>query len=146
MTHAAAGGLAIDYRAGSAESLVGAGAAYDVVLNMEVVEHVADLPAYLDACAKLMKPGGLMIVATLNKTLKSLAPAKIGAEYVLRWLPPGTHDWSRFVEPARLRQMLSASGLTVTATQGVSFDPLHWSWRLSADTDVNYMVVAGRTA
>ncbi len=144
MTHAAAQGLGIDYRAGSAESLVEIGAAFDVVLNMEVVEHVADLPAYLDACAKLVKPGGLMIVATLNKTLKSLALAKIGAEYVLRWLPPGTHDWNRFIPPARLKSLLTATGLNVLSTQGVSFDPLNWNWRLSTDTDVNYMVVAGK--
>jgi ubiquinone biosynthesis O-methyltransferase len=142
--HAGPQGLAIDYRHGSAESLVETGAAFDVVLNMEVVEHVADLPAYLTACAKLVKPGGLMIVATLNKTLKSLALAKIGAEYILRWLPPGTHDWNRFIPPADLRQHLTASGLTVAKTQGVSFDPLNWSWRLSGDTDVNYMMVAGK--
>ena len=109
---------------------------------MEVVEHVADLRAYLGACAGLVKPGGLMFVATLNKTLKALALAKIGAEYVLRWLPPGTHDWSRFVEPQRLRAILEESGLKILKTQGVSFDPLNWNWRLSADTDVNYMVVA----
>ena len=103
-------GLAIDYRAASAEVLEAEGAVFDVVLNMEVVEHVADLRAYLRACAKLVKPGGLMFVATLNKTLKSLALAKIGAEYVLRWLPPGTHDWNRFVDPAELRRMLEECG------------------------------------
>ena len=144
MTHAASAGVAIDYRTASAEALADAGAAFDVVLNMEVVEHVADLPSYLGACARLVKPGGLMFVATLNKTLKSLALAKIGAEYVLRWLPPGTHDWNRFVEPPRLQAMLEESGLKVLKTQGVSFDPLAWSWRLSGDTDVNYMVVAGK--
>ena len=143
-THAAAGGLTIDYRATTAESLAETGATFDVVLNMEVVEHVADLPGYLNACGRLVKPGGLMFVATLNKTLKSLALAKIGVEYVLRWLPPGTHDWNRFVEPSRLKTLLTDSGLTVKATQGVSFDPLNWSWRLSSDTGVNYMVVAGR--
>ena len=145
MTHAAPQGLGIDYRAGSAESLVETGAAFDVVLNMEVVEHVADLPAYLGACAQLLKPGGLMIVATLNKTLKSLALAKIGAEYVLRWLPPGTHDWNRFIPPASLKSLLTEAGLTVLSTQGVSFDPLNWNWKLSSDTDVNYMVVAGKS-
>jgi 2-polyprenyl-6-hydroxyphenyl methylase / 3-demethylubiquinone-9 3-methyltransferase len=143
-THAAEAGLTIAYRAGSAESLVAEGALFDVVLNMEVVEHVSDLTAYLAACAKLVKPGGLMFVATLNKTLKSLALAKIGAEYVLRWLPPGTHDWSRFVEPARLIEILNGAGLKVTKTQGVSFDPINWAWKLSGDTDVNYMVVAGK--
>jgi len=140
--HAASAGVEIDYRATSAESLAEEGRAFDVVLNMEVVEHVADLRAYLGACAGLVKPGGLMFVATLNKTLKALALAKIGAEYVLRWLPPGTHDWSRFVEPQRLRAILEESGLKILKTQGVSFDPLNWNWRLSADTDVNYMVVA----
>jgi 2-polyprenyl-6-hydroxyphenyl methylase/3-demethylubiquinone-9 3-methyltransferase len=143
-THAAAGGLAIDYRVTTAESLAETGALFDVVLNMEVVEHVADLPGYLNACGRLVKPGGLMFVATLNKTLKSLALAKIGVEYVLRWLPPGTHDWTRFVEPARLTGLLKDAGLTVTKTQGLSFDPLNWSWRLSGDLDVNYMLVAGK--
>ena len=143
-THAAAGGLAIDYRVTTAESLAETGALFDVVLNMEVVEHVADLPGYLNACGRLVKPGGLMFVATLNKTLKSLALAKIGVEYVLRWLPPGTHDWTRFVEPARLTALLKDAGLTVTKTQGLSFDPLNWSWRLSGDLDVNYMLVAGK--
>jgi 2-polyprenyl-6-hydroxyphenyl methylase / 3-demethylubiquinone-9 3-methyltransferase len=140
--HAAEGGLAIDYRVATAESLAGAG--FDVVLNMEVIEHVADLPGYLRACAGLVKPGGLMFVATLNRTLKSLMLAKIGAEYVLRWLPPGTHDWNRFVEPERLTKMLTEAGMTVKTLQGVSFDPLNWAWKLSGDVDVNYMVVAGK--
>jgi 2-polyprenyl-6-hydroxyphenyl methylase/3-demethylubiquinone-9 3-methyltransferase len=144
MTHAAASGLGIDYRVTTAESLAEAGLQFDVVLNMEVVEHVADLPGYLNACARLVKPGGLMFVATLNKTLKSLALAKIGVEYVLRWLPPGTHDWTRFVEPERLTALLKDAGLSVQQMQGVSFNPLTWSWSLSNDLDVNYMVVAGR--
>ena len=144
MTHAAEGGLAIDYRATTAESLAEAGLQFDVVLNMEVVEHVADLPGYLDACGKLVKPGGLMFVATLNKTLKSLALAKIGVEYVLRWLPPGTHDWNRFVEPERLAALLKDAGLSVTEMHGVSFNPITWTWRLSTDLDVNYLVVAKR--
>lgn len=142
--HAVASGLDIDYRASAAEILVSEGATFDIVLNMEVVEHVADLRAYLRACAKLVRPGGLMIVATLNKTVKSLALAKIGAEYVLRWLPPGTHDWNRFVAPADLRRMLEESGLNPLRTQGVEFNPLAWEWRLSSDVDVNYMVVASR--
>lgn len=142
--HAASSGIEIDYRVATAESLAADGRAFDIVLNMEVIEHVADLPGYLGACARLVKPGGLMFVATLNKTLKSLALAKIGAEYLLRWLPPGTHDWSRFVEPRRLHAMLKEAGLKVLKTQGVAFDPLAWNWRLSRDTDVNYMVVAGR--
>jgi 2-polyprenyl-6-hydroxyphenyl methylase/3-demethylubiquinone-9 3-methyltransferase len=143
-SHADGQGIAIDYRIATAEALLSAGAAYDVVLNMEVVEHVADLRAYLRACATLVKPGGFMIVATLNKTLKSLALAKFAAEYVLRWLPPGTHDWNRFVAPAELRRMLEECGLNPLKTQGVAFDPLAWDWRLSSDVDVNYMVVAGR--
>ena len=140
--HTAQSALAIDYRATTAEALADAGETFDVVLNMEVVEHVADLGLYLKSCASLVRPGGLTFIATLNKTLKSFALAKIGAEYVLGWLPRGTHDWSRFVEPAALTAMLKDAGLRVTLTQGVSFDPLSWDWRLSPDTDVNYIVVA----
>jgi 2-polyprenyl-6-hydroxyphenyl methylase/3-demethylubiquinone-9 3-methyltransferase len=142
--HAAQTGTAIDYRAADAESLVSEGAAFDVVLNMEVVEHVADLKAYLGSTAALVRPDGLMFVATLNKTLKALALAKVAAEYILGWLPPGTHDWDKFVEPHKLRAMLEDAGLNILKTQGVSFDPLRWDWQLSSDTDVNYMVVAGR--
>lgn len=142
--HAAKSGLVIEYRTAGVETLVSEGSAFDLVLNMEVVEHVADLRAYLKACAKVVRPGGLMIIATLNKTLKSLALAKIGAEYVLRWLPAGTHDWNRFVAPAELRRMLEESGLNPLKTQGVEFDPLAWDWRLSSDVNVNYMVVASR--
>ncbi len=142
--HARSMGIAIDYRCASAEVLAAEGLGFDVVLNMEVVEHVADLRAYLMACARLVKPGGLMFVATLNKTLKSLALAKIGAEYILRWLPAGTHDWNRFVTPAELRRLLEGAGLNPLKTQGVAFDPLSWDWRLSQDVDVNYMVVASR--
>lgn len=142
-THAQQSGLDIAYRCVTAETLAEEGAAFDVVLNMEVVEHVADLGAYLTSCATLVKPGGIMIVATLNKTLKSLALAKIGAEYVLNWVPRGTHDWNRFISPADLAAQLRECGLTVLKTQGVSFDPLAWDWRLARDTDVNYMIVAG---
>jgi len=144
--HAAQSGLAIDYRCVTAEALADEGAAFDVVLNMEVVEHVADLRLYLQSCAHLVRPGGIMFVATLNKTLKAFALAKVGAEYVLGWLPRGTHDWSRFVEPQALATMLEEAGLEVRATQGISFDPLSWDWRLSSDTDVNYMVVAEKKA
>jgi 2-polyprenyl-6-hydroxyphenyl methylase/3-demethylubiquinone-9 3-methyltransferase len=142
--HAAQSGLAIDYRATTAEALAVQGRQFDVVLNMEVVEHVADVPAYLAACTALVKPGGLAFVATLNKTLKSLALAKIGAEYVLNWLPHGTHDWNRFIAPAELKAMLEETGLTILKTRGVSFDPLRWDWRLSNDVDINYMLVCGR--
>jgi 2-polyprenyl-6-hydroxyphenyl methylase/3-demethylubiquinone-9 3-methyltransferase len=142
--HAAQSGLQIDYRATSAESLVEENLSFDLVLNMEVVEHVADVGAYLAACTRLVKPGGLTFVATLNKTLKSLALAKIGAEYVLNWLPRGTHDWNRFLPPTELKAALEETGLTVLKTQGVSFDPLGWDWKLSSDVDVNYMLVAQR--
>jgi 2-polyprenyl-6-hydroxyphenyl methylase/3-demethylubiquinone-9 3-methyltransferase len=144
--HAAGSELALNYRSVSAEALVEEGAKFDVVLNMEVVEHVADLRGFLQACAKLIRPGGVMLIATLNRTLKSLALAKIGAEYVLRWLPAGTHDWNRFVRPDELQPLLEEAGLTVRQIQGVAFDPLRWDWRLSADTDVNYMVVAEKRA
>jgi 2-polyprenyl-6-hydroxyphenyl methylase/3-demethylubiquinone-9 3-methyltransferase len=142
--HAAESGVPVDYRAASAEMLAAEGLSFDVVLNMEVVEHVADVGAYLAACAGLVKPGGITIVATLNKTLKSLALAKIGAEYVLGWLPRGTHDWNRFIAPGTLRVRLEESGLTILKTQGVSFDPLGWDWKLSSDVDVNYMIVAAK--
>jgi 2-polyprenyl-6-hydroxyphenyl methylase/3-demethylubiquinone-9 3-methyltransferase len=140
--HAAQSGLAIDYRAATAETLLSEGHSFDVVLNMEVVEHVADVSSYLGACTGLVKPGGLTVVATLNKTFKSLALAKIGAEYVLNWLPRGTHDWNRFIPPSDLKASLEQSCLNILKTQGVSFDPLAWDWRLSSDVDVNYMIVA----
>ena len=142
--HAQATGLSITYRAATAERLSQEGTAFDVVLNMEVVEHVADIGVFLGACADLIKPGGLMIVATINRTLKSLALAKFGAEYVLGWVPAGTHDWNKFVAPAQLCDALTQCGLNIRATQGVSFDPFAWQWRLTRDTDVNYMVVAAR--
>ncbi len=142
VAHARETATTVSYRCTTAEELADEGRRFDVVLNMEVVEHVADLPAYLEACAKLVAPGGLMFVATINRTLKSLALAKIGAEFVLRWVPVGTHDWNRFVEPTRLRAILEAAGLKILKLQGVIFDPLIWTWRLSSDTDVNYMLVA----
>jgi 2-polyprenyl-6-hydroxyphenyl methylase/3-demethylubiquinone-9 3-methyltransferase len=142
--HAAEGGLEIDYRAATAEALLAEGRSFDVVLNMEVVEHVADVGAFLGACAGLLKPGGITVVATMNKTLKSLALAKIGAEYVLGWLPRGTHDWNRFIPPTELRAKLEEAGLSICKTQGVSFNPLAWDWFLSSDVDVNYMIVARR--
>ena len=142
--HAAGKQLGLNYRVTTAEELASEGAQFDLVLNMEVVEHVSDLPGFLQSCANLISERGCMIVATLNRTLKSLALAKIGAEYVLRWLPAGTHDWSRFVTPAELERHLENAGLAVTRVQGVEFDPLRWEWRLSPDTDVNYMVVAER--
>ncbi|MGH6871869.1 MAG: bifunctional 2-polyprenyl-6-hydroxyphenol methylase/3-demethylubiquinol 3-O-methyltransferase UbiG [Rhizomicrobium sp.] len=142
--HAQRSGVDVTYHALEPEALAGESARFDLVLNMEVVEHVADLTGYLRTCSGLVAPGGLMFVATINRTLKALALAKIGAEYILGWLPRGTHDWNRFVEPTKLQAMLEDNGLNILKTQGVAFDPLSWDWRLSGDTDVNYMVVAVR--
>ena len=111
---------------------------------MEVVEHVADVGGYMKACAALLRPCGLTAVATMNKTLKSFALAKIGAEYVLGWLPRGTHDWNRFIPPAELRAMLEEAELTICKTQGVTFNLLTWDWVLSSDVNVNYMITARR--
>jgi len=140
--HAAESGLTIDYRHAAAEDLAGAGARFDVVLNMEVVEHVADLGAFLTASTALVKPGGAMVVATLNRTPKAFLLGILGAEYLLRWLPPGTHDWRRFVRPSELARELAAGGLTVTEIAGMAYNPLTDDWRLARDTAVNYMVFA----
>ncbi|MEN3951049.1 bifunctional 2-polyprenyl-6-hydroxyphenol methylase/3-demethylubiquinol 3-O-methyltransferase UbiG [Iodidimonas sp. SYSU 1G8] len=144
--HASQTGTQIDYRAMTAEDLAASGARFDIVLNLEVVEHVADVDGFLAASGMLLKPGGLMICATLNRTIKSLAMAKIGAEYILRWLPRGTHDWRKFLTPSELVGSLRRAGLSVTALQGVTYAPLRDSWSLSRDTDVNYMVVAVKPA
>lgn len=143
--HAAASGLEIDYRHATAEELARKGAEYDVVVNMEVVEHVADVQLFLDACGALVAPGGLMIMATLNRTAKAFAFAIVGAEYVLRWLPRGTHDWRKFVTPAELTRALTRAGLEVGDVTGVRFDPLRDCWELCRDTGVNYMMVAEKT-
>lgn len=144
--HAAESDLDIDYRATTAEDLAGAGETFDVVLNMEVVEHVADVPLYLDACARLVKPGGLMFVATINRTLKAYALAIVGAEYVLRWLPKGTHTYDKLVTPAELEGPLTAAGMEVRDRCGVSFNPLSDTWNRSRDMDVNYMMLFSRDA
>lgn len=147
-THADAQGLAIDYRCATAESLLDAGERpFDLVLNMEVIEHVAEPGAYLRDTARLVAPGGAMVVATLNRTWKALAFAKVGAEYVLRWLPRGAHDWRKFLRPEELRAFLSGEpGVAVRGPVGVSYQPLRDSWRLSDDADVNYMMVVERAA
>jgi 2-polyprenyl-6-hydroxyphenyl methylase / 3-demethylubiquinone-9 3-methyltransferase len=142
--HADSSGVAVDYHATTAEALAEAGRSFDVVLNMEVIEHVADLEGYLRACCRLVAPGGLMFVASINKTFKSLLLAKLAAEYVLRWLPVGSHAWERFVAPEQVAAMLAEAGLRVLVRQGVFFDLLSWEWKLSSDTDVNYLVVATR--
>lgn len=140
--HAEQSGLEIDYRHASAEALAAAGERFDVVLNMEVVEHVADVGAFLSSCAALLAPGGAMVLATLNRTPKSFLLAIVGAEYVLRWLPRGTHDWRRFLRPSELAGHLHSAGLEVTELTGVSYNPLNDSWREARDLDVNYMVLA----
>lgn len=145
-THAREQGLAIDYRATSAEALAGQGERFDVILNMEVIEHVADRNLFLSRCAEMLNPGGLMFVATINRTAKSYALAIIGAEYILGWIPKGTHDWNKFIKPMELDADLGRAGLNVTHEQGVMFNPLTGQWILSSDTDVNYMVVSEKAA
>jgi 2-polyprenyl-6-hydroxyphenyl methylase/3-demethylubiquinone-9 3-methyltransferase len=144
--HAGQSGLAVDYRATTAEGLADAGERFDIVLAMEVVEHVADVKLFVARCAEMVRPGGLMIVATINRTLKSFALAIVGAEYVLRWLPRGTHQWDKFVTPDELEIALTRAGLATTDERGVIYNPLADRWELSADTDVNYMVLAERAA
>ena len=142
--HAGEAGVAVDYRVTTAEALADAGERFDIVLAMEVVEHVADLNLFVRRCAEMVKPGGLMIAATLNRTFKSFALAIVGAEYVLRWLPRGTHQWDKFVTPNELEATLERQGLRVIDETGVIYDLLADRWRLSSDMDVNYMVVAER--
>src|SRR6202158_3015778 len=142
--HAAESGVAVDYRATTAEDLAARHERFDGVLAMEVVEHVTDVKAFVKICASMVKPGGLMIAATLNRTLKSFALAIIGAEYVLRWLPRGTHQWDKFVTPDELEIAFERAGLQVTGERGVIYNPLADRWQLSSDMDVNYMLVAER--
>jgi 2-polyprenyl-6-hydroxyphenyl methylase / 3-demethylubiquinone-9 3-methyltransferase len=142
--HASEGGVAVDYRATTAEDLSAANERFDVVLAMEVVEHVADVDGFVGACAAMVKPGGLMIAATLNRTLKSFALAIVGAEYVLRWLPRGTHQWDKFVKPEELESAIERNDLQVIGERGVVYNPLADRWQLSSDMDVNYMLVAQR--
>ncbi len=144
MTHAEDGGLSIDYRASTAEALEAAGERFDLILNMEVIEHVADPGEFLRSCSRLLAPGGLMIVASLNRTLKAFALAKVGAEYILRWLPPGTHDWNRFIKPEEMRGFVADQKLGIEGPFGICFDPLSGQWFRSADSDVNYMMIVTR--
>ena len=142
--HAATENLDIDYRTATAESLVEAGESYDVLLNMEVVEHVADLPAFMSSCSRLVRPGGVMFIATINRTPLSWLFAIVGAEYVLRWLPRGTHRWREFRKPAALRQLLARDGLSVERETGVSVNPLTRRFSLTQHLWVNYMLMALR--
>jgi 2-polyprenyl-6-hydroxyphenyl methylase/3-demethylubiquinone-9 3-methyltransferase len=141
--HAEQSGLKIDYRHTTAEALAAAGERFDVVLNMEVVEHVADPLGYLTACQELLKPGGLMICSTINRNPKSFAMAIVGAEYVMRWLPKGTHEWSKFITPDELFELIRQAGLKPVDRKGFTFNPISWSWSISdRDLSVNYVTAS----
>ncbi|MGI6244263.1 MAG: bifunctional 2-polyprenyl-6-hydroxyphenol methylase/3-demethylubiquinol 3-O-methyltransferase UbiG [Pseudochelatococcus sp.] len=142
--HAAGEGLSIDYRAQTVESVAASGERFDIVLAMEVVEHVADVETFVAATCAAARPGGLLVMATLNRTAKSFALAIVGAEYVLRWLPRGTHDWHKFVTPEELAAAVSRQGFAVTERIGVVYRPLTDEWRTSPDLSVNYMIAATR--
>jgi 2-polyprenyl-6-hydroxyphenyl methylase/3-demethylubiquinone-9 3-methyltransferase len=144
--HAARSSLGVDYRATTAEALAGAGESFDVVLAMEVVEHVVDVGAFIAHAAAMVKPGGLLFVATLNRTAKSFALAIVGAEYILRWLPRGTHRWDKFVKPDELEAAIEETGLGITDETGVIYNLLADRWQLGRDMDVNYMLVAEKPA
>ena len=140
--HAKQSGLEIDYRDTPAEQLAEQGERFDVVLNMEVVEHVADVEFFMASCAAMVKPGGLMFVATINRTAKAFALAIVGAEYVLGWLPKGTHQWDKFVKPSELDDTFEAAGMRRIDGSGVVFNLLANEWQMSRDMDVNYMLLA----
>lgn len=142
--HAQQQGLEIDYRATTAEALVDAGERFDVVLALEIVEHVADPAEFIATCRNLVRPGGLVITSTLNRTAKSFGAAIIGAEWIMRWLPKGTHEWNRFITPDELAAMASTAGLDIVDRCGMVFNPITWDWRLSPrDLSVNY-ILTGR--
>ena len=141
-THAVEQDLAIDYRFAAAEDLVAEGQQFDVVLTLEVIEHVADPDAFLVSVGRLVKPGGVVVVATLNRTAKAFGLAIVGAEYLLRWLPRGTHTWSKFLKPSEVAGGLRRAGLVLEDLTGVSYNPIADTWRLGPDTSVNYLMVA----
>ncbi|MCP8938948.1 bifunctional 2-polyprenyl-6-hydroxyphenol methylase/3-demethylubiquinol 3-O-methyltransferase UbiG [Alsobacter sp. SYSU M60028] len=140
--HAERSGVAVTYRQSTVEKIVAEGSRFDVVLAMEVVEHVTDVDAFVAACCAAAKPDGQLFMATLNRTLRAFALAIVGAEYVLGWLPRGTHQWDKFVTPDELAEAIARGGLRVRDETGVAFNPLEGTWRLSSDTGVNYMVCA----
>ena len=141
--HAEQSGLSIDYRHTTAEALAEAGEQFDAVLNMEVVEHVADPQAYMTACQQLLKPGGMMICSTINRNPKSFAMAIVGAEYIMRWLPKGTHEWSKFITPDELYDLIRGAQLDPVDKKGFVFNPVGWSWSLSdRDLSVNYVTAS----
>ena len=141
--HAEQSGLTIDYRHTTAEALAAAGEQFDAILNMEVVEHVADPQAYLDACESLLKPGGIMICSTLNRNPKSYMMAIVGAEHIMRWLPKGTHEWHKFITPDELYKLLEAAGLNPVDRKGFVFNPIAWTWSIShKDLSVNYVTAS----
>lgn len=143
--HAQSSGLAIDYRCTTAEALAESGERFDVVLALEIIEHVADVPVFVSAAATLLRPGGLTVYSTLNRTPRAFALAIVGAEYVLRWVPAGTHDWRKFLRPSELTRELWDCGLTVQPATGMVFSPLKNEWRLDArDLSVNYLLCALR--
>jgi 2-polyprenyl-6-hydroxyphenyl methylase / 3-demethylubiquinone-9 3-methyltransferase len=144
--HAFQGELTIYYEVTTAEALADIGQRFDIVLAMEVVEHVADVKLFVSRCAEMVKPGGLMIAATINRTLKSFALAIVGAEYVLRWLPRGTHQWDKFVTPDELEIAMERAGIRTTDERGVIYNLIADRWELSSDIDVNYMVLGERAA
>ena len=144
--HAEEGGLSIDYRATTAEEMAAAGLQFDAVIALEIVEHVTQVPLFLGSCAALIRPGGALIMSTLNRTAKSYLMAIVGAEYVLRWLPRGTHQWNKFLRPSELTAGVETTGLSVTDLTGSTYNPLNDEWRLSRDMAVNYMLYAEKSA
>lgn len=144
--HATQTGLDIDYRTTTSEALAEAGETFDVVLAMEIIEHVADVPLFVQSCTRLVKPGGMMFISTINRTARAFALAIVGAEYVLNWLPKGSHSYQKFLTPDEVTTLVTRNGLTVRDKAGVSFAPLHNEWRKSRDLGVNYMMVMEKPA
>ncbi|MDB6176797.1 bifunctional 2-polyprenyl-6-hydroxyphenol methylase/3-demethylubiquinol 3-O-methyltransferase UbiG [Paracoccus sp. Z330] len=143
--HAHQQGLQIDYRATTAESLRDEGESFDVVLALEIVEHVADPATFIETCRNLVRPGGLVILSTINRTVKSFGAAIVGAEWIMRWLPKGTHDWQRFITPDELAHQASQAGLHVADARGMVFNPITFGWKMSErDLSVNYILTGRR--